>query len=82
MIADLTNNNPNVHVELGIALMQNKNILRVTGRSLSEVGFDIRQLELRPYGDEETLLSRNESRCVSRKDPTNEKRSQETLEAK
>ena len=28
VIADLTHNNPNVHVELGIALTENKNILR------------------------------------------------------
>ena len=34
VIADLTHNNPNVHVELGIALIENKNILRVTGRSV------------------------------------------------
>jgi len=34
VIADLTHNNPNVHVELGIALMESKNILRVTGRSI------------------------------------------------
>ncbi len=32
VVADLTNNNPNVHVELGVALTFNKNILRVTGR--------------------------------------------------
>src|SRR5437763_17202593 len=31
VVADLTHNNPNVHVELGIALFQNKNILRFTG---------------------------------------------------
>ena len=46
IIADLTHNNPNVHVELGIALTENKNILRVTGRSASELGFDIRNLEV------------------------------------
>ena len=56
LIADLTHNNPNVHVELGIALMQNKNILRVTGRSLSEAPFDVRQLEITTYRDEATLL--------------------------
>ena len=56
VIADLTHNNPNVHVELGIALMQNKNILRVTGRAVGEVGFDVRQLDVRTYKDEETLV--------------------------
>lgn len=34
VIADLTHNNPNVHVELGIALMENKNI----GSSPKRVG--------------------------------------------
>ncbi len=58
VIADLTHNNPNVHFELGIALMQNKNILRVSGRSLSELGFDIRNLEVSPYKDEEQLNNR------------------------
>lgn len=55
VIADLTNNNPNVHFELGIALMENKNILRVTGRSLTELGFDIRNLEVFSYKDEDQL---------------------------
>lgn len=49
VVADLTNNNPNVNFELGIALMQDKNILRVTGRSLTELGFDIRNLEVYTY---------------------------------
>lgn len=55
MIADLTHNNPNVHIELGIALMENKNILRVTGRSLLELGFDIRNLEVYQYENEDQL---------------------------
>lgn len=55
VIADLTYNNPNVHVELGIALMENKNILRVTGRPVSELGFDIRNLEVCRYDDETQL---------------------------
>lgn len=55
VIADLTHNNPNVHVELGIALMENKNILRVTGRSVTELGFDIRNLEVYQYKDENQL---------------------------
>lgn len=58
VIADLTHNNPNVHVELGIALMQNKNILRVTGRSVSELGFDIRNLEVYQYNDQDQLTQR------------------------
>jgi nucleoside 2-deoxyribosyltransferase len=58
VVADLTHNNPNVHVELGIALMQNKNILRVTGRSISELGFDIRNLAAYQYGNEAQLKTR------------------------
>ncbi len=55
VIADLTNNNPNVHVELGIALTQNKNILRVSGRSDSELPFDIRNLDFSSYKNETEL---------------------------
>jgi nucleoside 2-deoxyribosyltransferase len=51
IIADLTNNNPNVHFELGIALYLNKNILRVTGRDLKELGFDIQNLEVFKYNN-------------------------------
>lgn len=58
VVADLTNNNPNVHVELGVALTLNKNVLRVTGRSLTELGFDIRGLEVHQYRDREDLLRR------------------------
>jgi hypothetical protein len=55
VIADLTHNNPNVHLELGIALTENKNMIRVSGRSVSELGFDIRNLEVRHYKDEAQL---------------------------
>jgi hypothetical protein len=58
VIADMTHNNPNVHFELGIALQLNKNILRVTGRSLTELGFDVRGLEVSIYKSEENLLKR------------------------
>lgn len=60
VVADLTHNNPNVHVELGIALMENKNILRVTGRSVAELGFDIQNLEVAAYQDEEQLAAKIE----------------------
>lgn len=56
IIADLTHNNPNVHVELGMALLMNKNVLRVTGRTFSEIGFDVRNLEVRTYSTEKDLL--------------------------
>ncbi|MBI2838414.1 MAG: hypothetical protein HYX75_08875 [Acidobacteria bacterium] len=58
VVADLTHNNPNVHVELGLALGQNKNILRVTGRSVSELGFDIRNLEAFQYKDQSQLIEK------------------------
>src|SRR5206468_11466723 len=56
VVADLTHNNPNVHVELGIALFENKNILRVVGRPLTELGFDIRNLEVLKYSSKSDLL--------------------------
>lgn len=58
VIADLTHNNPNVHIELGIALTENKNILRLTGRSVSELGFDIRNLEVFSYKNENELTKK------------------------
>lgn len=57
VIADLTNGNPNVHFELGIALATNKNILRVTGRQVHEIGFDIRNLAASEYVNADELLS-------------------------
>ncbi|MDD5427720.1 MAG: hypothetical protein PHI58_00590 [Candidatus Omnitrophica bacterium] len=58
VVADLTNNNPNVHVELGIALVLNKNILRVTGRPMKEIGFDIQNFEVYPYKNKGDLLNK------------------------
>jgi hypothetical protein len=58
VVADMTHNNPNVHFELGIALYLNKNIFRVTGRSLTELGFDVRGLEVFTYKDKDELLKR------------------------
>jgi len=58
VIADLTHNNPNVHLELGVALQLNKNVLRVTGRQLIELGFDIRNLDVYAYKEEKDLLRR------------------------
>jgi len=58
IVADLTNNNPNVHVELGMALVLNKNILRVTGRDVKELGFDIQNLDVFAYKDKDDLLNK------------------------
>lgn len=57
IVADLTNGNPNVHFELGIALATNKNILRVTGRQINEIGFDIRNLAASEYRNADQLFS-------------------------
>lgn len=60
IIADLTNNNPNVHVELGIALTLNKNILRVSGRDLGELGSDVKGYDTRRYRNEKELRNQIE----------------------
>jgi hypothetical protein len=57
VLADLTDNNPNVHVELGIALTYNKNILRVTRQSYESLSFDIRNYKVEQYKTQETLLA-------------------------
>jgi hypothetical protein len=57
IVADLTDNNPNVHVELGIALTYNKNILRVTRQSFERLGFDVRNYEVDQYRKQEDLLN-------------------------
>jgi len=57
IVADLTDNNPNVHVELGIALTYNKNILRVTRQSFERLGFDVRNYEVDQYQNQEDLLN-------------------------
>jgi hypothetical protein len=58
IIADLTNNNPNVHVELGIAISMNKNILRMSSRNLVEIGSDVRGYEVKGYSNEKDLHGR------------------------
>jgi hypothetical protein len=55
IVADLTNNNPNVHVELGIGITLNKNILRVSSRNIIEVGSDVRGYEVNHYSSENNL---------------------------
>lgn len=61
VIADLTDNNPNVHVELGLALSYNKNILRITRQSYERLGFDVRGYEVIQYKDEKRLLDEIET---------------------
>ena len=57
VVADLTDNNPNVHVELGIALSYNKNILRVTRHSYEKLGFDVRNYQVSQYKMQEDLFN-------------------------
>ena len=54
-IADITNHNPNVFLELGIAIQQNKNILVVTNQDLDDLPFDIRGFEAKMYHTKEEL---------------------------
>ena len=58
IVVDLTNDNPNVHIELGVALTLNKNILRVTGRGVSDLGFDIQSFKVDTYTNEKDLLGK------------------------
>ena len=58
IVADLTHNNPNVHVELGIAISLSKNILRVSGRDLVELASDVRGYEVNKYLDACDLTSK------------------------
>jgi hypothetical protein len=61
VVADLTYNNPNVHVELGIAISLKKNILRVSGRTLTKIGSDVRGYEIHNYSTEGDLEKRVEN---------------------
>lgn len=54
-IADITNNNPNVLLELGIAIQQNKNILIVTSQDVKDLPFDIRGFEAKKYASKKEL---------------------------
>lgn len=56
IVADLTHNNPNVHVELGIAITLNKNILRVSSRNIVEVGSDVKGYEVNFYSSAPALF--------------------------
>jgi len=54
-IADITNHNPNVLLELGIAIQQNKNILIVTSQDVKDLPFDIRGFEAKKYQSKQKL---------------------------
>ena len=54
-IADITNHNPNVLLELGIAVQLNKNILIVTSQDIKDLPFDIRGLVAKKYQTKDDL---------------------------
>ncbi|MBI2641176.1 hypothetical protein HYW87_01100 [Candidatus Roizmanbacteria bacterium] len=54
-IADITNHNPNVLLELGIAIQMDKNILVVTGQDIDDMPFDIRGYEAKKYNSKTEL---------------------------
>jgi hypothetical protein len=48
-IADITNANPNVMLELGIAIQLNKNILIVTSQDYNKLPFDVNHFQINRY---------------------------------
>ncbi len=56
-IADITNHNPNVFLELGIAIQMNKNILVVTSQDISSMPFDISGYEAKKYESKDELYN-------------------------
>jgi hypothetical protein len=57
-IADVTSNNSNVLLELGIAIKLNKNILVVSGTSKEKTPFNIRGIEIEYYKSSEELKNK------------------------
>lgn len=55
-IADITGTNPNVMLELGIAIQLNKNVLIVTNDELSKLPFDISSKRVSRYKDKKELI--------------------------
>lgn len=56
-IADVTNANANVMIELGIAIQLNKNVIIVTGQGVNRLPFDIQGFKTDEYGNAENLIS-------------------------
>lgn len=54
-IADVTGTNPNVMLELGVAIQLNKNVLIVTSNELKNLPFDISGIRVSKYNDKEEL---------------------------
>lgn len=55
-IADVTKTNPNVMLELGIAIQLNKNVLIVTSEKLDRLPFDIKGFRVSRYKDKNDLV--------------------------
>jgi hypothetical protein len=55
-IADITGVNPNVMLELGVAMQLNKNILVVTNDELKDLPFDISSRRVNKYNTKEELI--------------------------
>ena len=56
-IADVTNDNANVMIELWIAIQLNKNVIIVTGQAIHRLPFDIQGFKADEYGNVENLIS-------------------------
>lgn len=56
-IADVTNANANVMIELGIAIQLNKNVIIVTGQAINRLPFDIRGLKANRYDSADDLIT-------------------------
>lgn len=55
-IADITGTNPNVVLELGVAIQLNKNVLIVTSDKLEELPFDISSRRVNKYSSKKELV--------------------------
>ncbi len=55
-IADVSNANPNVMLELGIAIQLNKNIIILTSQDPSRLPFDIKGFEVDKYSNSDDVL--------------------------
>lgn len=56
-IADVTNANANVMIELGIAIQLNKNVIIVTGQDINKLPFDIQGFKADKYDTIDKLIS-------------------------
>ncbi len=55
-VADVSNSNPNVMIELGIAIQLNKNIIILTSKDTSTLPFDISGYQVDKYSNKDDVL--------------------------